>query len=101
MPDYGIRMLVEPEDWSPYRYKLKEAWLIVRARADSVQAAAELINQEIARDGWHILRKEECGVIDVSRSPNSAMLEAALAAHGVFSEFHTAPPPTTQHFSKN
>jgi hypothetical protein len=101
MPDYGIRMLVEPEDWSPYRYQLKQAWLVIRARADSIQAAAELMNQEIARDGWRIIRKEECGVIDVSQSSNSAMIEAALAAYGVFSEFHTAPPPPTQRFSKN
>ena len=71
------------------------------ARADSLQAAAKLMNAEIDRDGWHILRKEECGVIDVSRLANSAIVEAGLSAHGAFAEIHTSPPPPSQYFSKN
>lgn len=88
MADYAIRMLLKPEDWSPYPYQVKEAWLVLFARADSEQAAAKLMNEELNRGGWHILRKEKGGELGVSGPVGSAIVERGLSARGVFAEIH-------------
>lgn len=101
MPDYGFRMLVEPEEWSRFRYELKDAQLILFARADTDEAAGHLMKDYLEREGLRIVQAEECGTVDITKVPASDAIESSLARCGLFAQFHVSPPPPDQRFSKN
>lgn len=101
MPDYCLRVYVEPEDWSPHRYNVKNAWVSIFARADSEAEAGLKMRAYADQEGWRTLKIEESGRIDVLLTPDPENLEKRLAELGVCADIHMTAPPLTQRFSKN